>query len=251
SLDAQPDVQVSPHPAQALENAPCGTRCTPPRSTPLRYSAGADNGTVGSRTSKSFALRRHFCFAPSSRLAKRFTYTKARRQSAGFRRGVMSLGGSTPIRPITGRPSLAPSSSTRRLISSSCELPSLTGRRRVYHVPSRSLCGLGRASPPVAQQLRRRSSEPPDLATYLVVQACQHLALGLCDDVYRRFACVDFPTPSWFPTAVMLAVATWPRGCIAILADEATLFRELRTSRLPMTHVSVGYCGQYRRSCRF
>ena len=28
----------------------------------------------------------------------------------------------------------------------------------------------------------------------------------------------------------MLAVATWPHGCIAILADEATLFRELRTS---------------------
>src|SRR5262249_48995322 len=97
SLDAQPDVQVSPHPAQALENAPCGTRRTPPRSTPLRYSAGADNGTVGSRTSKSFARRRHVCFAPSSRLAKRFTYTKARGKSAGFRRGVMSLGGSTPI----------------------------------------------------------------------------------------------------------------------------------------------------------
>src|SRR6516225_10822728 len=28
----------------------------------------------------------------------------------------------------------------------------------------------------------------------------------------------------------MLAVATWPHGCVAILADEATLFRKLRTS---------------------
>ena len=32
-------------------------------------------------------------------------------------------------------------------------------------------------------------------------------------------------------------------------ADEATLFRELRTPRLPVTHVPVGYCGQHRRSC--
>jgi hypothetical protein len=31
------------------------------------------------------------------------------------------------------------------------------------------------------------SSEPPDLTTYLLVQAVQHLALGLYDDVYRRF----------------------------------------------------------------
>ena len=35
----------------------------------------------------------------------------------------------------------------------------------------RNLHGLGPASTPVARQLRRRSSEPPDLATYLLVQA--------------------------------------------------------------------------------
>ena len=126
--------------------------------------------------------------------------------------GVMSPHGSTPGRPITGRPSLAPSSFTRRLISSPCETPSLTGRRRAYHVPPLSPCGLGRASPLVVRQLRRRSSEPPDLTTYLLVQAIQHLALGLCDDVYRRFTCVDPTTQSWFPTAVMLAVATAPHG---------------------------------------
>jgi hypothetical protein len=57
------------------------------------------------------------------------------------------------------------------------EPPSLAGKRRAYHVPSLSLCGLGRASPPVVRQLRRRSSEPPDLTTYLLVQAIQHLAL--------------------------------------------------------------------------
>ncbi len=94
-------------------------------------------------------------------------------------------GGAIPIRPITGWPSLAPSSPTRRLISFPCGLPSVTGptaRRRAYHVPPLSPCGLGRASSPAVPGLRRRSSEPPDPTAYLLVQAYQHLALGLCDD---------------------------------------------------------------------
>src|SRR5205807_1495673 len=119
------------------------------------------------------------------------------------------------------------------------EQPSLLGRRRAYHVPPLSLRGLGRASPPVVHQLRRRSSEPPDLTTYLLVQAIQHLALGLCDDVYQRFTWVDQPTRSWFPTPWMLRVAAlalrpWPPS----VQEEATLSRELHTSS--MTHVPVG-----------
>src|SRR5207247_6601811 len=55
----------------------------------------------------------------------------------------------------------------------------LLGRRRAYHVPPVSQCGLGRASPPVVRRLRRRSSESPDLTTYLLVHACQHLTLGI------------------------------------------------------------------------
>ena len=95
--------------------------------------------------------------------------------------GVMDTE-ATPIRLITGRPSLAPSSLTRRLVGFSCELLSRVtrachlGRRRAYHVASLLQCGLGRASPPVAQRLRWRSSEPPDLTTYLLVQAYKHLA---------------------------------------------------------------------------
>src|SRR5581483_12303494 len=99
----------------------------------------------------------------------------------------MSPQGSTLIRPITGRLSLAPSSLTRHPIGFSCESLSLAGGRRAYHVPSLSQCGLGRASPPVARRLRRRSSEPPDLATYRLVQAIQHLALVLSNGVYQRF----------------------------------------------------------------
>ena len=43
----------------------------------------------------------------------------------------------TPIRPITGRPSLPPSSFTRSPIGSSYGSPSLAGGLRAYHVASR------------------------------------------------------------------------------------------------------------------
>src|SRR5258707_2209105 len=59
------------------------------------------------------------------------------------------------------------------------EPPSLTGRRRAYHVPPLLPCGLGRASPPVVQQLRTVSSEHRNLTTYcrftLVTFACRNL----------------------------------------------------------------------------
>jgi len=41
----------------------------------------------------------------------------------------------TPVRPITGRPSLAPSSSARLGIGRPCGFPTPKGPRRVYHVP--------------------------------------------------------------------------------------------------------------------
>jgi hypothetical protein len=44
--------------------------------------------------------------------------------------------GSTPVRPITGRPSLPPSSFTRRPVGSPCGRPTLAGGRRAYHVAS-------------------------------------------------------------------------------------------------------------------
>lgn len=81
----------------------------------------------------------------------------------------------TPIRPITGRPSLAPRSSTRSPIGAPCDAPSLTGGLRAYHVPLTSPSGLGRVSRPVAQHLRQRTAEPLHLATYLLVQAYQQL----------------------------------------------------------------------------
>src|SRR3954454_4895937 len=49
-----------------------------------------------------------------------------------FARGDIS----TPIRPVTGRPSLPPSSFTRRPVGSPYGRPTLAGGRRAYHVAS-------------------------------------------------------------------------------------------------------------------
>jgi hypothetical protein len=61
--------------------------------------------------------------------------TEDHREVSPVSRGVMSPGGSTPIRPITGRRWLAPCSSTRRPVGSPCGWLSLAGGRRAYHVP--------------------------------------------------------------------------------------------------------------------
>ena len=54
------------------------------------------------------------------------------RSRRAFARGDVA----TPIRPITGQPSLPPQSFTRSLIGSPCGWPTLTGRLRTYHVAS-------------------------------------------------------------------------------------------------------------------
>jgi len=106
---------------------------------------------------------------------------------------------STPIRPITGRHSLPPSSFTCCPVGAPCGLLSLdpngygagetTGLPRSANVTE----WIGRICTPVAQHLRRRSSRPPDLATYLLVQACQQLTLVLGDDAYDALPGLPLP----------------------------------------------------------
>src|SRR2546423_976961 len=91
----------------------------------------------------------------------------------------------TPLRSLTDRPSLPPSSFTRSPIGSPYDSLSLAGGLRAYHVALLKPRGLGPASTPVARRLRRASSERPVLATYLLVQAYQHLWLVLGDDAYE------------------------------------------------------------------
>jgi hypothetical protein len=87
--------------------------------------------------------------------------------------------------------------------------------------------GLGRVSTPVARYLRRRSSGPADLATYLLVQAISSLRLFSCDGAYNTSPGLTLPTPSWFPTTLLLAVAVTAHAWAALLAEEATLSRGL------------------------
>ena len=66
-------------------------------------------------------------------------------------RGVMLLCGSTPIRSITERRWLAPSSSASHSISAPCGLLSPEGERLVYHVPYTYQLGLDSACSPVTE----------------------------------------------------------------------------------------------------
>src|SRR3954451_20214466 len=157
--------------------------------------------------------------------------------------------GSTPVRPVTGRPSLPPSSSTRRPVGSPYGWPTLAGGRRAYHVASQESSWVrprpyagGTSSAPEEFAASGPSHVPfgPSLSAPL---AC------LCLRRLRRFTWVGHTTRPWSPTAAVLAVAASARASTAILTDEDTLSRGLRTPPLPATHASVGDCWQNSR-CR-
>jgi hypothetical protein len=157
-----------------------------------------------------------------------FPSANTRGKSAGFPWGEVV----TPIRPVTCRPSLPPSSSTRCPVSSPCGSPSRgfsTGGQRAYHVSRvERPGGLGCASTPVVQRLRVPSSERHHLPTYLLVQASQHLWLVLCDGACGTspgLALPPHPGPRppwcWQSSPLPHGAVTWcdsPRGRAA-LAD--------------------------------
>ena len=127
--------------------------------------------------------------------------------------GVMSPVGSTPIRPVTGRHSLPPSSFTRRPMGSSCESLSLVGRTtglpRSVDVPGwggSPLFAGGATSAPGELE-----APGPDHVPFWPER----------DSIFRSFSVttfiaashdVDPSTRSWSPTALMLAVATSARA---------------------------------------
>ena len=53
-------------------------------------------------------------------------------------------------------------------------------------------------------------------------------SLFLCDDGYDASPGLTLPTPSWFPTAALLAVAVSARAFTALSKEEITLSRGLR-----------------------
>src|SRR4051812_17053104 len=135
------------HPAQASNNASAGSDrgrlrrpTTPPtrRGLPIGLGVNLDGTTAGPATEDR--RRPHLRTLPSetdlpcppSRLAVGSRPPTPEGSQPAFARGDVS----TPIRPVTGRPSLPPSSFTRRPVGSPCGRPTLAGGRRAYHVAS-------------------------------------------------------------------------------------------------------------------
>jgi hypothetical protein len=87
---------------------------------------------TGSRTSKAITARRHLLCCPKRLTGGPRAPTPEGSQPACARGDV-----ATPIRPVTDRPSLAPSSSTRCPLRSSYDSPCCpkAAGQRAYHVP--------------------------------------------------------------------------------------------------------------------
>src|SRR5262249_1562033 len=109
-----------------------------------------------------------FLLCPLKSVSPPLTYANTTAKSAGLRRRA-----TTPIRSITDRPSLPPSSFTRSPVGAPCGLLSRVGGLRAYHVPPMYPGGLGRISPPVVRHPRRVSSEHANLTTCLLARSCQ------------------------------------------------------------------------------
>jgi len=137
--------------------------------------------------------------------------------------GVLLPRGATPIRAITARPSLAPSSCTRRPIGLPCGVLSLAGGRRAYRVPPEKPGRVGPFSAPAALGAHDRGGARP--CTRCVPFWAKPLsAFGLLGVTMlcRMFACADHTThPSPAPPDTgRYAPASRPRrrscdrGCI-------------------------------------
>src|SRR5262249_50871020 len=107
--------------------------------------------------------RATFLLCPRRRLADGSRPPTPEGRLLPFGRGAVA----TPLRPATGRPSLAPSAFTRSPSGSPCGAPSLAGGLGAYQVAPRNPRWLGPASTPVARPRRGPSSERPNLATHL------------------------------------------------------------------------------------
>jgi len=134
-------MHLSTHTAQAWDNVPSGTRwhslaLRPPARYPDRASS-RNASVVAAAPARTVTVPPTFLRCCPTPVGCPLTCAHTRGKSAPFSGGVMSPHGSTPLRPITGRPSLPPSSSTRCPIRSSCDSPCCpkAAGQRAYHVP--------------------------------------------------------------------------------------------------------------------
>ena len=93
---------------------------------------------------------------------------------------------------MTDRPSLLPSSCTGHTTGGPHgPLPSHEEHSRLTTFRTRTMHGLGSASPPVALLSASGEFRAPEPTTIPFGQASQHLWLSVDHDVYQRFTCVN------------------------------------------------------------
>ena len=138
-------------------------------------------------------------------------------------RRIMLPHGSIPLHLITRRPSLAPSSFTRRPIGLPYGSLSLPGERRAYHVPPMYTHGLGLTSTPGGLHLRPVTLEHRFLTPYLFGPSVLAPSACLTSRRFQPFTCVDRTMLSSLPTTSVLAVVTSAHAPVTIPKDEATL----------------------------
>ena len=152
---------------------------------PARYWSGADERNPPEAAPAASCCHR-LCL-PSQLVGRSRAETPEGSRPA-FAWGDLAGGGSTPIRSITERLLLPPSSLTRRPIGPPCGGPTPRGGRRAYHVPRMNhgwcrLCLFAGGSTATA----RERGSPCTWPRTVLVQACQRLWLAGSHDVYRQF----------------------------------------------------------------
>jgi hypothetical protein len=218
--------------------------------SPSRYGAGAGALKSGRPHQRGFwrtPARRHLP-CPLSQLITGSRDEPPDGRGRAFAWGDVAAAGATPIRPITGRLSLLPSSYARTSLGTSYDAPTrMSGEIRGFHVPlAYQLDDVGTrlsaGGPLVCARTGERfwTDHTPVGASLSAPLACSGL---------RRLTAIHFPltlSPEpWLPTALMLAVAISPRGLITTLSGEATLSQKLPTRELLQGQVLVGYRWQH------
>ena len=134
SRDQRP-CEIRPGAVPPAHDTPYGARSPHwPWGQPGRYfDRAGDRKSVGAAPARIIAIPPTDLLCLPSQLAVGSHPPTPGGSQLAFARGDVS----TPIRPVTGRPSLPPSSFTRRPIGSPCGRPTLAGGRRADHVASR------------------------------------------------------------------------------------------------------------------
>jgi len=176
-------VQVSPHTARALRKA------VTPGEPPLQWPRPAHHCTPATSHLRDMHLQPVDCLGglfPCSSQPKAhqqvalpsFAFLPRTGSSSSLamkhQMDVSAVSGQaiSPIRSITERHSLLPSSRPRTPTAPLTGCLPLAGRGYAgYRVPRKYLRSLGLTRTPVARHLRWRTLDPPSLATYRLVQA--------------------------------------------------------------------------------